>query len=89
MAAEPYVQILVRISPETHEELKACAQDEDRTMSATIRVALREHFDRHNEPDYPRSIPIGQLPSRPDPGIVDAPFTRMEPRLKSTKKGTP
>ncbi len=76
--AEPFVQVLVRLTPELHAALKACAEDEDRTKSATIRCAIRAWVDRHNEPEYSRVVPIAQLPSPP-------PFERMEPRLKKAK----
>lgn len=38
--------VLVRMSSDLHEEIKAAAAEDDRSQAALIRVAIREHLDR-------------------------------------------
>lgn len=38
------VQVLVRLTPDLHQELKARADEDDRTMAATIRRAIRQYL---------------------------------------------
>jgi hypothetical protein len=51
------VQLLVRVPPELAEELRQAASDEDRSVAATVRTALREYLaGRQQTPAPPEQL---------------------------------
>jgi predicted transcriptional regulator len=48
-AATPDVFLTVRITPDLRDALKTLADENDRTVAAEIRRALRMHVDRQEE----------------------------------------
>ena len=51
------VQLLVRVPPELAEELRQAASDEDRSVAATVRTALREYLaGRQPAPAEPEQL---------------------------------
>jgi predicted DNA-binding protein len=44
MAADKTQQVMVRLSPDLHQQLKAKADNEERTVSQTIRLAIKTYL---------------------------------------------
>lgn len=44
MAAERTEQVMVRLSPEIYEELRANSDEEERTIAQTVRLAIRQYL---------------------------------------------
>lgn len=44
MAAEKTEQVMVRLTPDLHQQLKARADNEERSVAQTIRLAIRNYL---------------------------------------------
>jgi predicted DNA-binding protein len=44
MAAERTVQVMVRLTPDLYEELRAESEREERTVAQTARLAIKRHL---------------------------------------------
>jgi predicted DNA-binding protein len=45
MAPERTEQVMVRLTPDLYEELRAESEREERTVAQTVRLLIRRHFE--------------------------------------------